>query len=191
MNATNRILNRALLLLVGLVLVAAGLAGVAVAVRPPWATGVIDGAGRWLANVPAAPPVIWATAGLAAAVLAVLLIAFVFTRGRGRTATVLRAKTAVGVTTVDRDVADAVLAGPLRSRPDVISAHTAVYCVKGAPAIRFAVTVRQGADLSRVLAAAGRSTADWDALAGRPIPILLHLTDRGWRDGLRSAVRVR
>ena len=60
-----------------------------------------------------------------------------------------------------------------------------------APAIRFAVTPRQGASLPRLIRAVDQAVADWDALAGTEIPVVLHLQGRGWLDRWRSATRVR
>jgi len=87
-------------------------------------------------------------------------------------------------------VVDAVISGALAERPDVLSARTGVYLVGGRRTVRLAVTVRQGASLGDVLAAAERAIADWDSLLGGEDPILIHFTDRGWLGRYRSAARV-
>jgi hypothetical protein len=203
-NATNRVLNRIVLLLVGIVLAAAGAIEILLAARPAWAMPALDAAGRG-ARAALAHVLSWTVAGpdgrdiavatvlafVVGAVLLVLLIVFLATRGGGRTSTVLRVDEERGDTAVDRTVADAVLTAPLRDRPDVLSAHTSVYRVRRAPAIRFAVTPRQGASLPRVIRAVDQAVADWDALAGTEIPVVLHLQGRGWLDRWRSATRVR
>lgn len=200
MNATNRIMNRALLALGGVILAAAGLAAVIGTVRPEWAAGsyatVTGWAERALAAadapafaVPGDPPVFVIAALALAVVVTVLLVAFLLTRHRGRTATVVTATTPGGTVTVDGSVAEAVLAGPLRRRRDVLAAHLRAYRVRGVAAIRLSITVRRGADLAQALAAAENAVAAWDALAGARVPVLIHLTDRTWRDALRSGIR--
>lgn len=204
MNATNRFLNRVLLLVVGAVLGAVGVTVLLVTVRPPWLEDAADTVARWAEGAMSAAsgwatglPSVGAIPGAAlillgtAAVLLVLLIAFIVTRGGGRTATVLRVDSGHGRTMVDGNVAQAVLAGRLQDRPDVLSAHTSAYRVKRAPAIKLTVTMRQGAHLPRVVRAVAAVVADWDALAGTRIPVVLHLEGRGWLDRWRSATRVR
>ncbi|RPF20888.1 hypothetical protein [Myceligenerans xiligouense] len=201
MRSTNRVLNRGLLLLCGLLLAVAGAAALLAGTRPgradlpaltapagtawsrarTWATGLPEVGGV---------PGIVVVALAAAVLLLVLLTVFVLTRGRGRTSTVLDLRAGDGRTSADREVAEAVLAAPLDRRPDVLSARTNVYRVRGAPAIEMLVTVRRGADLSVVLAAVDGVLGDWDALAGVRVPVLVHLSDRGWLDGLRSSRRV-
>jgi len=201
MNATNRLLNRGLLLICGLILLAGGAAAIALGMPPAWAEpGLGMSAERLLARVGAwgvEVPGVGVVAGSvlvslgAALVLSILLLMFLFTRGGGRTRTVLRMDGEHGRTSVDRSVAEAVLAGSLAERADVISARTGVYLVKREPAIELAVTVQRGASLGRVLDAAESSVRDWDSLLGTRLPVLVHLSDRNWRDGLRSRTRVR
>ncbi|WP_369374154.1 hypothetical protein AB1046_08165 [Promicromonospora sp. Populi] len=202
MSSTSRVLNRGLLLVCGLLLAAAGAAAILAGMPARWTSSVLpaelvgtarsrlSAAAAGLPEVGGAPGAV--VVGLAAAaVLAVLLVVFVCTRGARRTAAVLDLDSVGGRTRVAPDVADAVLAGPLGQRPDVLSARTGVYRVKGAPAISLVLTVRRGADLSRVLSAAEAALDEWDALAGVRVPVMVHLSDRSWLDGLRASVRVR
>lgn len=204
MNATNRVLNRALLLLVGVVLALAGATAILATTRPLWAKDATDAVTRWveaalsgIAERTVGVPVVGDVSALVllalavASVLLLLLIVFIATRGGGRIATVLRVVTEHGTTTVDRNVADAVLAARLRDRTDVLSAHTSVYRIRRAPAIELAVKTRQGARLPQVLQAAEAAVSEWDAFAGSAIPVVLRLEGRGWWDGWRSAVRTR
>uniref|UniRef100_UPI001443E8C7 hypothetical protein n=2 Tax=unclassified Microbacterium TaxID=2609290 RepID=UPI001443E8C7 len=137
---------------------------------------------------PVSMPVLLALA--AAVVLTVLLVVFLSSRRRGRSKTVLDVVTATGRTTVDRNVVDAVLTEPLIRRPDVLSARTGTYRVGSTRAVELAVTVRPGAPLATVVAAAEAAIGEWDDLLGSRIPILLHLSDRRWREGFRSPTRV-
>ncbi|WP_407358522.1 hypothetical protein LTA6_000381 [Microbacterium sp. LTA6] len=204
MNSTNRVLNRGLLLICGLILLAGGAAAVVLGVRPAWAepgverstkatSDLLAQVGTWVVDVPGAGSVSGAAIVLigVALVLAVVLLVFVFTRGKGKTPTVLSVDAGSGRTSVDRNVAEAVLGGSIADRPDVISARTGVYLVKRERAIELTVTVQRGASLGRVLDAAESAVDDWDALIGTSVPVMLHLADRSWRDGLRSRTRVR
>ncbi len=203
MNATNRVLNRALLFIVGIMLAAVGAAAMLTAVRPPWAQAAVAAIAEWVDKAGSALAS-WgldlsgATVTLTAAwialgvilVLLILLIVFIATRGGGKTTTVLQVDAEDGTARVDRNVADAVLAGTLRRRPDVLSAHTSSYRVKGKPAIKLTVATRQNTPLPRILQATEDAVADWDALAGSEIPVVLHLTGRSRLEQWRSATRV-
>lgn len=199
MNATNRVVNRGLLFVFGVILLGAGATATVAGLRPDWlgpwpgriAEGVLTlGEPRIEVTSAVVVPVAAVVALAAALLLAVLLVIFIFTRGRGKTRSVLRVDAEGGRTVVDRDVADAVLAATLSERADVLSARAGAYLVRRARAIELAVTVQRGASLDCVLAAAESAVDDWDALLGARVPILVHLTDRSWRDGLRSRNRV-
>lgn len=200
MNSTNRALNRAVLLIGGILFALAGVAALLWAVRPAWAQSVlsdveqaVDAAlsGTRVAVGDIDIPTVLIAAFIAALILAVVLTIFVFARGRGSVHEVARVKADDGRTDVDRNVVETVLSGALIPRQDVLSARTGVYLVKGTRTVRIAVTVRQGASLGDVIAAAERAIKDWDSLLGGEIPVLIHLTDRGWLGRYRSAARVR
>ncbi|MEU4016803.1 hypothetical protein AB0E56_16185 [Microbacterium sp. NPDC028030] len=204
MNATNRLANRALLFVAGVLLLALGVgalaaAAVATGEAPTWirrpAATVMDiwgASSTWtwqLAGLGAAPaPVVLAAGGCL--LLTVVLVVFLGTRRRGGSRTVLEIDAADGRTVVDRDVAESLLTEPLVRRPDVLSARTAAYRIGGSRAVELAVTVRPGAPLGAVVDAAEAAVREWDELLGERIPIMLHLADRRWRDALRSPRRV-
>lgn len=203
MNATNRILNRGVLLIVGLVLAAGGALAVVAGVRPGWAAPLLDDAasaaggllgrlGDWRVGVEggASAPgalIVLLGAGLLCGILALV---FLCTRGGGRTAEVLRAESGRGTTAVDRNVADAVLTGVVDERRDVLAVRSAAYRVGGSPALALTVSTRRGAALDAVIAAAETAVQDWDALSGWRSPVLVHLADPRWRDAWRSRARV-
>lgn len=204
MNSTNRVLNRILLFVGGLVLIAGGAAVLLWALRPTWAEGWIESARSHATTIvtdlraATSPmpgvgdvPIAVLVALLVAMLLIVLLLMFVFSRGGGASHDVAVESSPTGSTKVDRNVVDAVLTEPLAARADVLSARTSVYEVKGEHTVRLALTVRQGAILADVLTAAERAVAEWDALLGKETPLLIHLTDRSWADRLRSSARVR
>lgn len=200
MNSTIRALNRAVLLIGGILSAVVGLAALLWAVRPAWAQSVLSDVehavdtalnGSSVAVGDIYVPTVLIAAFIAALILAVVLIVFVFARGRGSVLEVARVSEDDGRTDVDRNVVDTVLSGALSPRPDVLSARTGVYLVKGTRTVRIAVTVRQGASLGDVITAAERAIQDWDSLLGGETPVLIHLTDRGWLGRYRSAARVR
>lgn len=203
MNATNRLVNRGVLLLIGAGLLVVGAFALAVGARPSWAGDALAVAVRTSrdlrtrideVSVPLlggeidGPVLVLAVLGLLVAIAAV---AFVLTRGGGRTADVVRIAGDGGRTAVDRSVADAVIAGALGGRPDVLSARTAAYRVRHQPAVSVTLSVRKGAPLAAVLAAAERAVGEWDVLAGERTPVMIHIADPRWRDALRSRSRVR
>ena len=201
MNSTNRVLNRTVLLLGGLLFAITSAAALLWAARPAWAESLlsdvetdvdalVNGSTAEIAGI-GTVPVAFIVAFIAALMLVVALVIFVFARGRGEVSEVASERADDGRTDVDRNVVDAVLAGALAERPDVLSARTGVYLVRGTRIVRLAVTVRRGASLADVLAAAERAITDWESLLGAGTPILIHLTDRGWLGRHRSAVRVR
>ncbi|WP_295011775.1 hypothetical protein [uncultured Microbacterium sp.] len=148
----------------------------------PWAIDVA-GTGRIEGPVVAG--------AVAALVLALLLIWFLSTRRQGRLRTVLRVREPQGATTADEGVAQAVLAGDLADRADVLSATVRGRDVRHEATLRMHVVPRSGAPLRILLEQAQRACEDWAALAGERRPIVVHLADRrGW-DRLRSATRVR
>ncbi|KJQ55116.1 hypothetical protein [Microbacterium sp. SA39] len=204
MNATNRVTNRVVLFLAGAALLIAGAsslaAGLLEAGDPPvWAEGGLAAVSEAWASTArrtveiagvGAVPVALLIAAAAVLLLTALLLVFVFTRGGGRSNDVLAIDAEGGRTTVDRDVADAILTAPLAARTDVISARVNAYRVRRTQALELAVIVQPGASLDAVLAAAETAVSDWDDLLGTRIPIMLHLSDRRWRDALRPRVRV-
>lgn len=204
MNSTNRVLNRIVLAVCALLLAVVGAAAVLIGIRPVWADGLVRDAEHRvdavIADLPTATismpgagnvPVVILAALAAALMLAIALTVFVFARGRGGVREVSRDAASDGRTIVDRNVVDDVLTGALSSRPDVLSSRTGVYLVRGARTVRLAVTVRKGASLGDVVTAAEHAISDWDSLLGGEIPVLIHLTDRGWLGRYRSAARVR
>lgn len=197
-------MNRVLLFLAGAGLLAGGAVAVAAGVlsagaSPGWmrrsASAVVDAwdqARGWTIEVggtgAVSVPLLLAAATLV--ILTVLLIVFLSTRSRGKSKTVLEVDGVGGRTTVDGNVADAILTEPLLGRPDVLSARTGTYRVGKTRAVELAVIVRPGAPLGAVVAAAEEAIREWDELLGARIPILLHLSDRRWRDTFRTATRV-
>jgi hypothetical protein len=204
MNAANRVVNRLVLFLSGIVLLgvaaAAALQSASVAdVAPAWwsdaKTSVEEGwaaAAGGTVTIPGAASFVILPVIAVAVVVAMLVIALVIlaTRRRGHTRNVMDVNADAGRTVVDREVADAVLCAPLLDRPDVVSARADGYLIRGRNVVGLAVRVQPGAALDSVLTTAHASIAEWDSLRGERQPVVVHLSDRAWRDALRAKTRL-
>jgi hypothetical protein len=166
MTRSNRTLNRLLLALVGLLVLAAA----------AWLGTRTDTVGAlvgWSApDIPTPTDTAWWIAAGAAAVLAILAIAWAASRGRGRIADVhdedgLR---------VSHEVADGILRGELAGRPDIASVSARAYRVQGRRVLLVDVAAVRGARLPRLLDAARSAVAVLDGQLERSIPVVLHIT---------------
>ena len=187
MTKSNRTLNRIILLVLGLVAVVVGLvigAGVLPAVRD--ATAPYVDLHRSL-DVPASS--LWIIAGACALVI-VLALVWVFTRGGGGTSVAVRERSGDDAVTVNvalvRDVLDHELSGVR----DVVGSRVDTYLVRRQRAARIRVAVRRGGDAVTVLDAVDRAVAVLDRTLGRQVPVLVHLTG-GTRSALAKPTRVR
>ena len=185
MNATNRGLNRAFILVVGLLLLGIGALVAAAAAIPEWLAAWSEGSarvseslGQAIASAPlgfsAHSWILAAGAGLAVLV-AVVLVIFVLRQGRGHTRTVLRRSGGDGEIAVDAGVAHSSIEGALREHPGVASVSVSSYRVRGAQsaAVKIDVGVRRGVSPADIREAADAVVADWDALLGESLPVLI------------------
>lgn len=186
MTKSNRTMNRIILFVLGLVAIVVGLAigaGVLPAVRDaikPYATIPRN------VDVPAAS--LWIVAAVCAVVIILSLI-WVFTRGGGGTSVAVRERSGDDAVTINvalvRDVVDHELSGV----GDVVNAKVDVYQVRKQRAARIRVAVRRGGDAVAVLDAVDHALSVLDRTLGRPVPVLVHLTG-GTRSALAKSVRV-
>jgi len=183
MNATNRALNRAFILIVGLVLLGVGSLAAVAAATPDglaaWTEGsarVTDSLGAAVASAPlafsASSWILVAGAGVAV-LIAVLLAVFVLRQGRGHTRTVLRHAGDGGEIAVDSDVVHSSIERALREHPGVASVSVSSYRVRGTGAVKIDIGVRRGVSPADVRDAADAVVADWDALLGESLPVLI------------------
>ncbi len=184
MTRSNRVLNRALLALAGLVLVAAG--GWMLAPRAVDALGlrlVLPGYPRPDATA------LWAAAAVFV-VVAALAIGWAVTRGRGRTSRLIVAPGEGGTVTIDARVASDLLGEALGADPDVVSVGATTFVVRGGSVLSVRVTARRGADLKRIVDSVGAAVGPLDELLERRIPVLLHVAS-GVRATLAREQRAR
>lgn len=186
MTTTNRGFNRVLLFLIGLISIITG-ATIGAGILQP-----VRDAVQQVITLPeqvilpdTAP---WIIAGVCAVVI-VLAVIVVFTRGGGGTSVAVRERSGEDQVTVNvalvRDVIDHELDGVR----DVVAAKVDTYVVKKERAARIRVHVRRGGDAVTVLEAIDQALGTLDRTLGRQIPVLVHLTG-GTRTALARTTRV-
>ena len=184
MTRSNRVLNRTLIALAGILLLAAG----------AWmlAPRAADALGFRLA-LPGYPrpdaTALWIAAAIFA-VIAVLAFAWGVTRGRGRTSRLIVAPGEGGSVTIDARVASDLLGEALEVEPDVVSVGATTFEVRGDSVLSVRVTARRGADLERIVDSVGAAVEPLDHLLETRIPVLLHVAT-GVRANLAREQRAR
>ena len=203
MNGTPRLLNRILIGILGVKLLAIGALLVLLATVPAvaaWWQGW--SAGGW-AHARAAfestrfpgRPESWLWIVLAVLLLAVIgaMVAWLAQQGKGR-ANLLVAEDDAGDVPGDvrigGGVAEQALRAALADRPDLAGATVTTYEVKGEPALRIRVQPRQGVAPHTLAAEVSALVEALDAVVGRRTPVLIHLSS-GARSRFGRAERVR
>ena len=178
MTLTNRLLNRTLLLVLGLACLAA-----AVVVAAPFAPGALTEQAwmAWLGGVPALPALDSRLALLAVLAGAVLVLAvclpLILTRGRGRTSIALVAD---GLS-LDDDLVEQMVRHSLAGQPDVLAVGAQAYRRDGG-VVLVRIEARSRANLSWLLDSVRGAIADLDTSIGRRLPVDIHDTT-----GIRTA----
>lgn len=192
MTSSNRTMNRILLFVLGLVAIVVAVvagAGVLPPVRDaisPYVTlpkrVTVDTATLWIVAV-------------ACAVVIVLSLIWVFTRGRGGTSIALRETRESGAdgdadqVTINVGLVRDVVEHELSEVRDVVGTRVDLYRVRRSRAARVRVAVRRGGDAGTVLDAVDRALDTLDRVLGREIPTLVHLTG-GTKTVLAKSTRV-
>lgn len=194
MNSTNRGLNRLLVLVVGLVLIAIGAAALAVVTVPfiaDWwrdnRAAVLDTIDGWFAWNPFAAssgaepdqgvvPIVVPVAGIVLLVIAAaLLIAFVLRQGRGRAGIVHRADVEHGEVVIATDVAAHALGDALDDTQAFASVRVSSWDVKRAQALKVAVTCRRGVSPRTAVETVSAAVQSLDSLLGVELPVLVEV----------------
>ncbi|MGI6879610.1 hypothetical protein [Microbacterium sp. gxy059] len=196
MNATNRGVNRAVLFLVGLVLVAAGSAVVLASVWPVaariWGTWT-GTAVSWMQDADEASRLSDGTtlSGFAIGVLAVLLVIIVGAvtviarLGGGRSSVVIRDEAGDGVqgpVVIRQGFASDAITQSLASRGEILASRVSASRVRGTDVLHVSVTPRQNTSPLDVAGTATRLVDNLAILTGRETPTLI---------SIRSGVRAR
>lgn len=202
MNHAPRGLNRVLLVIFGLVLLAAGAAALALAFVPDLRTlwsdnagGVVDGVDEALKAAPLGETghSVWLLAAVAACVLLIILGLVLLSRqGGGRTKQVLRQKpnpsrTAAGAPAggivLDVSAANDALTEALQAHPAVLASSVTAHEHARTVTLRIATTVRTDASPGQVADTATNLVRSWNAAVGAETPAVIVINS-----GLRSAL---
>jgi len=163
MTRSNRIVNRLILLVLGLVLIAA-------------AAYVAGGRALGLPRIPnPSVGVLWAIVG-GAVVVIVLSLVWILSRGRGRIRHLIEDESSDGSLTIDAHLVADLVGDALADQPDVTAVSSTGFRMRGRSVLSLRVTVRRGADLARVIRAVDTAVAQLDGVLEQQLPILLQVT---------------
>lgn len=176
MTNSNRLLNRALLLLIGL----AAFAPLAVLVMTH-----VPGVSQWVdaRELPgllpdlSAPSTLWIIAAVALVVV-LLALAWILTRGRGRTPFAFDA----GDIQIDDSAVASLLRLELAGEPDVLSVAAHGYR-RASGTVLVRIEGRTRSDVGALLTHVRTAVAAADRAIGAPVPLVIHLTT-----GIRTAM---
>jgi len=197
MNRTNRFLNRMIILIVGVLLLALGSGTVLLYLWPAaaewWRVHAVI-AHEWLdeaitrtslGNTTAS----WVTFGALAAIvlIVVVLIVPIARLGSGRTHTLLGSGGQEGLDgldgriTIETGFASDALQETLSQRPEILSSRISTATVRGKPLLHVSITPRQGTSPRRVADEIDRMSSNLMTLTGSDVPTYISI-----HAGLRS-----
>jgi len=203
MNNTPRVLNRVLIGILGIILLAIGVLLILLATVPivgvwwhEWAGGVLSfwldlfertqfprRQGSWL----------WLAICLALLVVLGLMIAWIAQQGKGRTSLLVTEEDpgeVPGNVGISGGVAEQTLRAALADRPDLAGVTVAAYEISGEPALKIRVEPRQGVAPHRLAAEVSALVEALDAVIGKRTPVLIHIGS-GARSRFGRSERVR
>lgn len=203
MNSTPALLNRILIGILGLKLLALGILLVLLATVPPvaawwhaWSRAVSSSINQAFNNTrfPGRPESwLWIVMVLALTVLIGLMVAWIAQQGKGRS-NLLAAEfdpgNVPGDVRISGAVAEQALKHALAERPDLAGATVTTYDVHGSPALRIKLLPRQGVAPHLLAAEVSALVLALDAVVGRRTPVLVHIA-AGARTRFGRAERVR
>jgi hypothetical protein len=200
MNNTNRALNRALVTVVGLIVLLAGAALLAVAIVPAVRVGyratapVVHGdVTGWLKTIPlygTGTSWGWILVLAVLVLIVILLLVFIFRQGHGRDDTLLREDTTPeGTTVIDSAVAEQLIQQDLDGRPQFVASHVSTYRVRRTAVLKVSVTCRRGVSPREVTQLIESTLVALDAALGRQVPALIQISG-GFRARLARTTRI-
>lgn len=181
MTRSNRTLNRALLALAGLMLLALAAVGiwpVAARLVPGLLSPADLGLGATALRRGAEQPLVLGAIAAVALLLVVLAVAWAVSRGRGGTADVVRGTDGDAIDAgieIDIHTVRELLGAQLDAVPSVLGVDANAYRLRGRTALRVTVRTRRHADLPALAAAVRASIADLDAALGIELPVVVRL----------------
>ena len=197
MNTTNRGLNRLFILIVGLLMLLAGAASIAVAAVPAvtsqWkqtVTALSSSAQPWVAD-PAVGNASLLVLGIivVSVVLIVLLLVFILKQGHGHTAAALQQHDGSTRTRIDLAIPKALLEEHLQHRDEFAGLRISAYEVRGTPMLKITARCRRGISPAVVSDLIGSAVRDLEQIVGTDVPTFVQLTG-GFRTGSASRPQV-
>ncbi|GAB3570235.1 hypothetical protein GCM10027405_34630 [Arthrobacter alkaliphilus] len=203
MNGTPHVLNRILIGILGLKLLAIGILLILLATVPAvgtwwqsWSTGLWEHA-KYLAEQTRIPgreeSWLWVAAAAVLVVLIVLMVSWVAQQGKGRANLIVSeyddAQTP-GEVNIGGNLAEQMLRAALAERTDLAGVTVATYEVQGRPGLRIRVQPRQGVAPHTLAADVSRLVEALDIVVDRRTPVLIHI-GAGARSRFSKAERVR
>lgn len=204
MNQTPRALNRILLAVFGLVLMAAG--GLAIALSVPaaarWWCSTAAQAGSDIAALLDATTLpgqrdswLWIVVALLMVLLILAMIAWIANQGKGRSGTLAYDEgddgdRVPGSVTLNAAVAEQALKAALGERVDLVNSAVATYEFRGRPALKVKVFPRQGVAPYVVAEEVAALVGALDLVLGVQTPVLISIST-GARTRFTRAERVR
>lgn len=203
MTSTPSVLNRILIGLLGLKLLAVGILLVLLASVPAvgtwwhaWSGAAWSGMNQAFnrTRFPGRPESwLWIVIAIVLAILIGLMVAWIAQQGKGRS-NVLVAEfdpgAVPGDVRVSGGVAEQALKHALAERPDLAGATVATYDVHGSPALKIRLQPRQGVAPHLLGAEVAALVAALDTVVGKQTPVLIHI-GAGARTRFSRAERVR
>lgn len=203
MNGTPRVLNRVLLFIIGVKLLAVGLLLLLLATVPAVATWWHGwSAGAWArteqlfrdTRFPGREESwLWIVAGLVLVAVIVAMIAWLSQQGKGRANFLVSSdddSDVDGQVRIGGGVAEQALRAALSERTDLASASVATLEVKGKPGLRIRIQPRQGVAPHILAAEVSQLVEALDLVIGQKTPVLVHMVS-GARSRFTRAERVR
>lgn len=163
MTRSNRVLNRILIFLVGLVAIATGL------VLELSALGIDEPAVATPTNA-----ALWIALS-ACVIVIVLCLLWITTRGRGRTSQLLTLTDETGTITIDTRVAADLLTDALHGNPDVRSVGSGSWRMRGTTVLSLRLVTSRRTNLPTLIESVGRAVDDLDGALERRVPVLLQI----------------
>jgi hypothetical protein len=200
MNGTNRALNRLLVFVIGLVLLAGGAAVAVGALWPDVRDTVSSAASDASGPVSDALSgdqvwILWVVAA-ASLVLILLLVWFALRQGHGQTGELLtvnegssRDEPTGGRLVIDAKVAEQVLEEALADTAGIVSIDVTAFRVKGENVLRITANARKGASPVEIRRSIDQAVSRWDALLGTETPVVIQING-GLRTQMASATRL-
>ncbi|MBG6213220.1 MAG: hypothetical protein LH475_01865 [Cryobacterium sp.] len=201
MNNTNRALNRSVVFVAGLLLLAAaallGVLATQTAVQQAWSS-VTDSTRAtvtsWLQATPLAGTMhswLWIVALAFLVAVVVLLLTFILRQGRGHVGRLISEQTMdSGTTQIDSAVAEQALRQALSEHPEFLSTRISTYRVMRAAVLKVSVTCRRGTSPTDVVRIVEEALNALDALLGLRIPALVQISG-GFRVRSSRTTRIR